>query len=213
MVFVIGSIAWVGLYRFMTPPATVHMVMQARQQGELNREWRSIDSFSPLLIQSVIVAEDQKFCSHWGFDFEAIEQARQHNNGDNGSVRGASTLSMQTAKNAFLWPGRNFIRKGLEAWFTLLMELLWPKSRILEVYLNVAEWGPGVFGAEAAAEANFGHGASRLTRTEAARLAAILPSPRKWSARSPGPYVERRSAEIRRQTSREGPALAHCVSN
>lgn len=165
---------------------------------DLQREWRPWPVISDDLKIAVIAAEDQKFAEHWGFDVAAIRAALKHNQ-QGGSVRGASTLSQQVAKNLFLWSGRSWLRKGLEAWFTGLIELLWPKQRILEVYLNTAEWGDGVFGAEAAARHHFGVGAAYLSRQQASQLAAVLPNPRAWNARSPSPYVQRRANWIRQQ--------------
>jgi monofunctional biosynthetic peptidoglycan transglycosylase len=166
---------------------------------------------SPALIRSVIAAEDAGFCTHRGFELEAIQAAWEHNETSD-RLRGGSTISQQTAKNVFLWPQRSYLRKGLEAGFTVLIELGWGKRRILEVYLNTIEWGPGVYGAEAAARRNFGVGADRLTPAQAARLAAILPSPLKWRAAKPGPYVKRRSGRIGAAAGtvrRDG--LADCV--
>jgi len=147
---------------------------------------------------AVIAAEDQRFGQHHGFDLEAIEKAIEHNE-KGGKVRGASTISQQTAKNVFLWPARSWVRKGLEVWFTLLIELVWGKERILEVYQNIAEFGPGIYGAEAAAQQFFGKSAQKLSRSEAALLAAVLPSPRRYSAARPSAYVQRRQRWILRQ--------------
>jgi monofunctional biosynthetic peptidoglycan transglycosylase len=161
----------------------------------------------------VIAAEDARFCEHHGFDFEAMEKAYASNQRRPGKIRGGSTISQQTAKNVFLWPQRSYVRKGAEAGFTVLIEGLWGKRRIMEVYLNTVEWGPGVYGAEAAAQRNFGVGADRLTPAQAARLAAILPSPLKWKAAKPGPYVQRRSRRIGAASGtvrRDG--LATCIS-
>lgn len=169
--------------------------------GAVDVRWRDLDAIAPVLAMSVIAAEDQRFASHSGFDFAAIRSAVAE---ADGRPRGASTLSQQVAKNVFLWNGRSWLRKGLEAWYTVLVELIWPKRRILEVYLNVAEFGEDIYGAEAAAQRLFGKPASALTAAEAARLAAVLPSPRRWSARSPGPYVQRRSAWIQRQVRQLG---------
>jgi monofunctional biosynthetic peptidoglycan transglycosylase len=153
----------------------------------------------------VIAAEDAGFCRHHGFDFSAMEKAAAHNEARPNKVRGGSTISQQTAKNVFLWPNRDYVRKALEAGFTVLEEALWGKRRILEVYLNVVEWGPGVFGAEAAARHYFHEDARDLTPAQSARLAAVLPSPLKWRPVHAGPYVQRRSAKIgaRAQTVRE----------
>ncbi|GAB4524310.1 MAG: monofunctional biosynthetic peptidoglycan transglycosylase [Parvularculaceae bacterium] len=205
-----ASIVWIGLYGIINPSTTYIMRAQARAGLEIKQEWRALDEISPHLIAAVIAAEDQKFCSHFGFDIDAMRKAADDALA-NGIRRGGSTITQQTAKNVFLWPGRNVVRKGLEAWFALLMEAMWPKERILELYLNVAEWGPGVFGAEAAARHYYGRPASRLTPTQAARLAAVLPSPKKWSANPPDPHVIQRAARIARHVRRSGAYLARCV--
>ncbi len=150
---------------------------------------------SPHIVRAVIAAEDANFCTHDGFDVEAIQDAMQ-SNARGRRVRGASTVSQQTAKNLFLWPERSWVRKGLETYFTALIEFMWPKRRIMEAYLNAAEWGDGVFGIEAAAQARFGVSAEELTPLQAARLAAVLPSPNRYRADSPGPFVRRQSARI-----------------
>ena len=161
-------------------------------------DWRDRGDIASHLPVAVVAAEDQNFARHHGFDLEAIEKARR-NNARGRKVRGASTISQQLAKNLFLWSGRSWVRKGIEAWYTLLIETLWPKSRILEVYVNVAEFGDGVYGAQAAARTYFGKDAIRLSTAEAARLAAVLPSPKRYSAARPGPYVQRRTRAIQRQ--------------
>ena len=185
----------VAVYRFVPPPVTILMIQRSLEGKGFSRTWRPLDQMSPALIRSVIAAEDAGFCRHKGFDFEAMQEAWAHNETSD-RVRGGSTISQQTAKNVFLWPQRSYVRKGLEAGFTVLIEVGWGKRRILEVYLNTIEWGPGIYGAEAAARRNFGVGADRLTPAQAARLAAILPSPLKWRAAKPGPYVKRRSGRI-----------------
>jgi monofunctional biosynthetic peptidoglycan transglycosylase len=162
-------------------------------------------------VAAAIAAEDARFCSHPGFDFEAIEQAMKANE-QGRRMRGGSTISQQTAKNVFLWPGRDWVRKGLEAGYTVLIETVWGKRRIMEVYLNVAEMGPGIYGAEAAAQHWFGKSASDLSSREAARLAAILPSPRRYNAGSPGPYVRRRASRIQAAANTvRNEGLATCV--
>lgn len=216
-VFVIGVVIPVVLtavYRFVPPPITFLMAERLVEGHGLHRNWRPLSRMSPALVRAVIAGEDQRFCEHHGFDMKAIEKAMEHNERRPNHVRGASTISQQTAKNVFLWPQRSWVRKGLEAYFTVLVEGLWGKRRILEVYLNTVEWGPGVYGAEAAARKNFGVGADQLTETQAARLAAILPSPLKWRAASPGPYVQRRAARLKAQARavrRDG--LAACVTS
>ncbi|MBN8528690.1 MAG: monofunctional biosynthetic peptidoglycan transglycosylase [Caulobacterales bacterium] len=183
------------IHRFVPPPTTLLMVRQAVAGEGLTYEWRGLNDISPRLVEAVIAAEDARFCEHRGFDFAAIEKALD-SNARGRKVRGGSTISQQTAKNVFLWPGRDWIRKGLEAGYTVLIETLWGKRRIMEVYLNVAEWAPGVYGAEAAARRWYGKSAADLNAREAARLAAILPSPRRYKAASPGPYVRRRAGRV-----------------
>jgi len=207
--FAIGSVLLVLLFRFMPPPGTALMVerkVESWVDGEpidVQRTWVPWDQISDELKVAVMAGEDQRFPQHWGFDFDAIQAALLHNE-RGGSIRGASTLSQQVSKNLFLWTGRSYFRKGLEAWFTGLIEILWPKQRILEVYLNSVEWDEGVFGAEAAARHHFGVSAKALTRQQASYLAAVLPNPRVWSASHPTSYVARRAAWIRQQMSQLG---------
>jgi monofunctional biosynthetic peptidoglycan transglycosylase len=178
------------------PPApTILMLRQAVRGEGLDYQWRGLNDISPNLVNAAIAAEDARFCRHHGFDIEAIQKALDHN-AEGGRIRGGSTITQQTAKNVFLWPGRDWIRKGLEAGYTVLIETVWSKRRIMEVYLNVVEWAPGVYGAQAAAQHWFGKDAADLTPREAARLAAILPAPRRYKAASPGPYVRRRASRI-----------------
>lgn len=201
----------VALHRFVPPPPTLLMWQQAIKGQGMDYRWRSLNDISPNLVYSAIAAEDARFCSHRGFDMEAIRQALEANE-RGGRVRGGSTISQQTAKNVFLWPGRDWVRKGLEAGYTVLIETGWSKRRILEVYLNVAEFAPGVYGAEAGARHWFGKSARDLTPREAARMAAILPSPRRYNAGQPGPYVRRRASRVQaaaRVVRNEG--LAACV--
>ena len=180
------------IFRFVAPPATPLMIGTILTGGPVVQRWLPLDEISPNLVRAVIAAEDGKFCSHYGFDLEAIDKALDRN-AAGGRLRGASTITQQTAKNVFLLADRTWTRKGIEAYFTLLIEGLWPKRRIMEVYLNVAEWGPRRFGAEAAAQANFGKAASKLDALEAARLATVLPSPLRYRADEPGPFVIRQS--------------------
>lgn len=200
------------VHRFIGPPVTLLMVQRLAEGEGMDRRWRSLERISPNLVDAVIAAEDARFCSHRGFDMEAIQQALEENS-QGRRVRGGSTISQQTAKNVFLWPGRDWVRKGLEAGYTALIEPLWGKRRIMEVYLNVAEWGPGVYGAEAAARHWFGKSAADLTRAEAARLAAILPSPRRYQAAQPGPYVRRRARSIQAAMGTvRADGLSNCVA-
>ena len=195
-VLVLGPPALVAVYRVAPPPITVLMVERMAQGQGLHKQWRPLSQISPDLVRSVIAGEDSGFCRHHGFDFAAMRAAAAHNARDPGKVRGGSTISQQAAKNVFLWPQRSYVRKGLEAGFTTLIEALWGKRRIMEVYLNVVEWGPGVYGAQAASQRYFGHGADALSPQEAARLAAVLPDPLKWKAARPGLYVQGRSRRI-----------------
>ncbi|KAE8439495.1 MULTISPECIES: monofunctional biosynthetic peptidoglycan transglycosylase [Halomonadaceae] len=202
--FVVLSVALVLLFRFVPPPGSMVMVERKVQSWinsepiDIQRQWRSWEQLSSNAKLAVISAEDQRFPQHRGFDFVEMRRAWEASR-DGERLRGASTLSQQTAKNVFLWTGRSWVRKGLEAWFTLLIETLWGKQRILEVYLNVAEWDTGVFGLEAAANHYFGASGSALTERQASLLAAILPSPRTRSASRPDAQVERRSQWIRQQ--------------
>ena len=187
---------WVGVYRFVPPPITPLMIIRTADGRGLDYRWRPLREISPALVQAAVGGEDARFCQHQGFDFAAMRAAMRANERRPGKVRGGSTISQQTAKNAFLWPGRNLVRKAAEAWFTVLIEKLWGKRRIMEVYLNIVEMGPGIYGAQAAAQHYFHKDASQLSSLEASRLAAIFPSPLKWRAVDPGRYVQRRSRRI-----------------
>lgn len=188
-------VLWVGLYRMIALPGGVYMATEAWERGGVQQDWRPIEEISPRLVRSVMAAEDARFCDHHGFDFEAIREAMRLNE-QGKRTYGASTITQQTAKNVFLWHRRSWVRKGLEAGFTVLIELLWPKQRIVEVYLNTAEFAPGVFGAEAAAQHHFGRPALALTLTQASRLAAVLPNPKARSASRPSANVKRRARRI-----------------
>jgi monofunctional biosynthetic peptidoglycan transglycosylase len=181
------SLALVLLFKFVPPPVTATMVLNG---DGITKDWESLSNIDRNLVSAVIAAEDGKFCSHNGFDREAIEKAIQRN-AQGGRIRGGSTISQQTAKNVFLWQGGGFFRKGLEAWFTFLIENIWGKQRIMEVYLNVAETGIGTYGAEAGSQRYFQHSAARLTKTEAARMAAALPLPKKRSVTNPSGFTRR----------------------
>lgn len=204
-----SSVLLVLFFRWVPPPVTGLMIerkVESWTGGEsidLQRSWRPWNELPDDLKMAVIAAEDQKFANHWGFDIAAIRAAFAHNE-RGGSLRGASTLSQQVAKNLFLWSGRSWLRKGLEVWFTGWIELLWPKQRILEVYLNSVEWGNGIFGAQAAAQHHFGIGASYLSAAQASQLAAVLPNPREWNAGRPGPHVRQRASWIRQQMRQLG---------
>jgi len=207
---VLAPVTWVAVYRFIDPP-TITM-MQRASQGQTIRHYPvPINRISPHVVRAVIAAEDSRFCSHDGFDFEAIRDAMERN-AQGGRVRGASTVSQQTAKNLFLWQGRTWIRKGIEVYFTALIEFMWPKRRIMEAYLNAAEWGDGNFGIEAAARARFGVSAADLTPLQAARLAAVLPNPNEWRADNPGPRMrERAQMLMARARDVRAQGLASCV--
>ena len=212
IVFLLGSVLPVIALRWIPPPGSAFMLgrqVDAWLAGEfrlaVDYRWRPREQISATLPISLVAAEDQQFPMHHGFDFNAIDKALE-NNKKGRKVRGASTISQQLAKNLFLWQGRSWVRKGLEAWFTVLIELFLPKDRILELYANIAEFGDGVYGAEAAAQNFFGKPAARLTSAESARLAAVLPNPKKYSARRPGPYVQKRARWIERQARQLGGA-------
>lgn len=191
------SAGLVLLLKFVNPPATPLMLWRWAAGEGMRHEWRDLDDISPVLQQAVMAAEDQRFPSHFGFDWRQIEQAMKENT-KRRRPRGASTITMQTARNLFLWQGGGLVRKGLEAYFSLLIELFWTKARIMEVYLNSIEWGMGIFGAEAASRAYFNRPAAKLNPGQAALLAAVLPNPRRWSAVRPSPYISRRAATIGR---------------
>ncbi len=188
----------VVLFRFVPVPVTPLMLIRCVEQTfssdpvRLKHDWVSIDEISKNLPLAVVCSEDQNFMNHSGFDFKAIERSVDAAKRGAKRVRGASTISQQTAKNVFLWPGRSWIRKGFEAYFTVLIEFVWSKERIMEVYLNSIEMGKGIYGAEAAARFYWHTSARNLSRTQAAAIAAILPNPRKYSANPPGPYVQGR---------------------
>ncbi|OYU65510.1 MAG: monofunctional biosynthetic peptidoglycan transglycosylase [Cytophagaceae bacterium BCCC1] len=202
--FLIISVGSVVVFKFIPIPFTLTMMDQKLESlldgddSEIHYSWRSYNNVSREMHLAVIAAEDQLFPDHFGFDFKHMQIAYK-NNLRGKKVRGASTISQQVAKNVFLWQSRSYIRKALEVYFTFLIEIIWGKQRILEVYVNVAEMGKNTFGAEAAAQKYFGISAKNLTREQAAKLAAVLPSPRKWSVTKPGPYVSRRVPKITRQ--------------
>jgi monofunctional biosynthetic peptidoglycan transglycosylase len=193
----IGSIVLVAFHRALPPPATPLMLFRRVEGYGIDKSWRRIDDISPHLIRAAMAGEDARFCRHHGFDWGAIATAWDGYQNGHRRLRGASTISMQTAKNVFLWPGRDWLRKGFEAWFTALIELAWGKRRIMEMYLNVVEWGPGIYGAEAAAQFYFHKPANALDPEEAVRLAAALPDPLDWSPRRPGRRLLARGAAIR----------------
>ena len=204
--FFASTILSVVIFRFVpvvvTPLMVIRMVEQVEEGRELkmSHDWVSLDEISPSLPVAVIASEDGKFLSHHGFDFEAIQHAAKRNmEHPERQKLGASTISQQTAKNVFLWPGRTWWRKGLEVYFTSLIELLWSKQRIMEVYLNSIEMDEGIYGAEAVAQEHFGCSAQELTRSQCALIAATLPNPRRFSSKNPSPYMLKRQKRIERE--------------
>jgi len=195
------SIFFTLLFRFINPPATPLMLIRVVEniaegkKPSITKDWKSLSDISPNLVLAVIASEDNNFESHLGVDFKAIEKAQKLNKRGK-KMRGASTITQQTAKNAFLWPARTYVRKGLELYFTGLIELGWGKKRIMEVYLNIIEMGDGIYGAEAASQLYFHKPAKNLTRDEAASIAAVLPNPRRWRPDKPTSYVTRTKSRI-----------------
>lgn len=198
LMFVLGfvtlSLAQVLFYKWIPVPVTITMLMD---ENGITKDWTSLSDIDPDMPRAVIAGEDAKFCQHHGFDTDAIRKAMEHN-AQGGRIRGGSTISQQTAKNVFLWQGGGFFRKGLEAWYTILIEAIWGKRRIMEVYLNVAETGIGTYGVQAGAIRYFNHGADKLSRTEAARIAAVLPLPKKRGAIAPTGFTRRHGNNIAR---------------
>lgn len=207
------ALGWIALtillvlpWRWIPPPTTAFMLRERIVgEGTIHYQWAPWDAISSHLPIAAVAAEDQKFPGHFGFDLDSIADAMEEKR-RGGRLRGASTISQQVAKNLYLWPGQNLVRKGLEAYFTLAIELLWPKRRILEVYLNVAEFSPGIFGATAASRHAFRREPADLTPRQAATLVAVLPSPRRMSAAQPSEYVMRRSREIQEAVAQLGGA-------
>lgn len=201
--FIVGSCVLVAVYAVFRPPLTPLMVIRVFEgwfNGKsvgINKTWKDYEEISPNVFKALISGEDGKFFTHEGFDWDAIERAKKRNEQAKGKkLYGASTISMQTAKNVFLWHGRNYVRKGLEAYFTVLIEAIWGKKRILEVYVNVIEWGDGIYGIEAASQFYFKKSAKDLTAAEAAQLAAVVPNPRRWNAAKPTGYIVKRKGFI-----------------
>ncbi len=209
-VVVLAPAALIAIYRFIPPPITPLMLIRFTEGEMLKKRWVDLDRMAPSLARAAIAAEDNRFCEHSGYDIDAIT-AQLDRWLDGERPRGASTITMQTAKNLFLWPDRDGLRKVLEGWLTWQIELMWPKDRIIEVYLNVVEFGGGVYGAEAAARAFFAVSANALTPMQSALLASVLPNPREWSAARPSPYVEARARDVLRRVRQLGPLL-DCVT-
>ncbi|WP_207424424.1 monofunctional biosynthetic peptidoglycan transglycosylase [Desertivirga brevis] len=207
--FFIITISWVIIYRFINPPFTLLMVQRgiggvvAGEGWKLEKEWRNSEELSNNLKLAAVAGEDANFMHHFGFDFKSIQKAYAKNKAGK-PIRGGSTISQQTAKNVFLWPGRSYIRKAFEAYFTLLIEIFWSKERILEVYLNVAEMGDGIYGAEAATRKYYHKSSQRLTKGQAALIIAVLPNPRKWSPAHPTKYIYYKQYLILRNMRRIG---------
>jgi monofunctional biosynthetic peptidoglycan transglycosylase len=214
MWFFIVSIVSVIIFRWVPPPVTPLMLILCVEQKidgkemKLKKDWVSLDEIAPSLPLAVVCSEDQNFVKHNGFDFKAIEKAIDYNK-KHKKTRGASTISQQTAKNVFLWQGRSYFRKGLEVYFTFLIELFWSKERIMEVYLNVIEMGDGVYGAQAAAKTFFNKDAKNLTKSESATIAAVLPNPIRFNAGKPSPYVQGRKIWILNQMVMWGGKLSY----
>ena len=198
LIFVVVTVVWVGVYRFVPPPITLTMLGDVVQGHGVTKDWMSLADMDPDMARAAIAGEDARFCTHHGFDWRAIAGAAARN-AQGGRVRGGSTISQQTAKNVFLFQGGGYVRKAFEAYFTFLIETLWGKRRIMEVYLNVAETGIGTYGANAGAERYFHHDASRMTPTEAGRIAAVLPLPKKRAAIAPHGFVRRHGDAIARR--------------
>ncbi|MCJ0742969.1 monofunctional biosynthetic peptidoglycan transglycosylase [Pedobacter montanisoli] len=208
--FFATTILWVLIYRFVNPPITFLMVERnwerkaAGKTTKMEKTWVKFDDISDNMKRAAVSAEDQLFLKHIGFDVQAIEKAFE-NNAKGKAKTGGSTISQQTAKNVFLWPGRSYVRKAFEAYFTLLIEVLWSKERILEVYLNVIEMGDGIYGAEAASQAYYGKSCKNLSRAEAALIAACFPNPIRWNPNKATAYIKKRQYWIMRNMRRLGP--------
>ena len=206
LVFVALPVTMLLVYRVVPPPATPLMLIRWVEGHPIDYRWVPLDEIAPALPAAILAAEDNNFCRHGGIDWQAVDQALADYRAG-GRLRGASTVSMQTAKNLFLWPDRSWLRKALEAYLTLWLELLWDKQRILEVYLNIAEFGPGLYGAEAAAQRQFGRPAAALAANQAARLAVVLPAPLDRSAANPTPRLTRRALTIVQRSHQIAPLL------
>jgi monofunctional biosynthetic peptidoglycan transglycosylase len=212
ILFVDVPLAQVIVYAVVPPPITILMITRLIQGHGMDYRWRGLNQISPALPRAAVASEDARFCAHHGFDFQAMEKALRQDQRRPNRLRGGSTISQQTAKNVFLWPGRDYVRKAIEAWYTVLIEAVWGKRRIMEMYLNVVEFGPGVYGAEAASQRYFNTSASALNDAQAARLVAVLPKPLSWSAADPGRYIVRRTLKIDgRMVTVEDDDLAACV--
>ncbi len=207
IVFVVGSILWVLLYRFVNPPVTWLMITRGFERKadgkdwKIDKKWIDFDDIADPMKRAAVAAEDQKFLDHFGFDFKSMEKAIDKNSHSHKLI-GGSTISQQTAKNVFLWPGRSYVRKAFEAYFTLLIETFWSKKRIMEVYLNEIEMGDGIYGVEAAAQNYYHKSASDLNNYQAAAIVSIFPNPLKWSPTNPTDYIQHRQYLIRKNMRR-----------
>jgi monofunctional biosynthetic peptidoglycan transglycosylase len=212
--FVLGllllPVGLIALFSILDPPITPLMIIRKLDGAPIHQTWRSLENIPPHMIGAVIAAEDNRFCEHWGFDVEATQSQLEAWLSGNRPL-GASTITMQTAKNVYLWPDRSVTRKILEAVLTPQIELIWSKRRIMEVYLNVIEFGPGIYGVDAASRQHFGISVSALNPRQSALLAAVLPNPLSWSAATPSPYIQNRAATIQRRVAQLGPLL-QCVA-
>ena len=206
LALVVLPVGMLLVYRVVPPPATPLMLIRWVEGQAIDYRWVPLDEMTPALAAAALAAEDNNFCQHTGIDWQAVNQALADFR-DGARLRGASTISMQTAKNLFLWPDRSWLRKGLEAYLTVWLELLWDKHRIIEVYLNIAEFGPGQYGAEAAAQRQFGRSAATLTQRQAAALAVVLPAPLERSAARPTPGLARRAQTVITRSQQIAPLL------
>ncbi|MCX2479060.1 monofunctional biosynthetic peptidoglycan transglycosylase [Pedobacter sp. MC2016-15] len=209
--FILVTVLWVLAYRFINPPFTLLMIMkniERKSDGKsfkTEKKWVDLEQMSDNMKRAAIAGEDQKFIHHVGFDVAGIRAAYSANKADSTKMKGGSTISQQTVKNVFLWPGRSWVRKGFEAYFTILIEIFWSKQRILEVYLNVIEMGDGIYGAEAAAQAYYGKSCRDLSRSQAAMIAACFPNPIRWTPRNPTKFIRHRHFLIMKNIRRLGP--------
>lgn len=208
--------AWLGVtllliavYRFADPPFSMLMLQQRVAGDDVNQDWVPLDAISPHVVRAVLLSEDGRFCQHWGVDLDEMQNAMER--AGDGIPRGASTISMQVTKNLFLWQSKSYLRKSIEIPLTFVIEALWPKRRIMEVYLNIAEWGPGIFGVEAASRYHFNKAAARLSERDAAQLAVALPNPIRRDAGDPGPQTRRLASDIQARMRAASPGATACV--
>jgi monofunctional glycosyltransferase len=203
------TVALIAVYRFADPPFSMLMLQQRVTGEDVDQAWVSLDSISPHVVRAVLLSEDGRFCQHWGVDLDEMQNAIER--AGDGIPRGASTISMQVTKNMFLWQSKSYVRKAIEIPLTFVIEALWPKRRIMEVYLNIAEWGPGIFGVEAASRYHFNKPAARLSEREAAQLAVALPNPIRRDAGDPGPQTRRLASDIQARMRAAHAGATACV--